>query len=164
MSFREVKSMLRMINIDMDDVYAYKLFKVPVLCSITRCPPLLSPSAGDTFTAGSFSAFPSAENCQTHHTQSHPPSPMVDYHQWWGELSRPLLCGSSRCDIFPSWGAVPMGISQGPFPLGKLRHGALLCSAPPQTRGSEGYGWGDRGDMAPYPPRHNPSLSAHASS
>ncbi|XP_040473220.1 1-phosphatidylinositol 4,5-bisphosphate phosphodiesterase delta-3 [Falco naumanni] len=27
MSFREVKSMLRMINIDMDDVYAYKLFK-----------------------------------------------------------------------------------------------------------------------------------------
>ncbi|NWQ86629.1 PLCD3 phosphodiesterase, partial [Burhinus bistriatus] len=27
MSFQEVKSMLRMINIDMDDVYAYKLFK-----------------------------------------------------------------------------------------------------------------------------------------
>ncbi|NXI50376.1 PLCD3 phosphodiesterase, partial [Chloroceryle aenea] len=27
MSFREVKNMLRMINIDMDDVYAYKLFK-----------------------------------------------------------------------------------------------------------------------------------------
>ncbi|NXW61558.1 PLCD3 phosphodiesterase, partial [Eurystomus gularis] len=27
MSFREAKSMLRMINIDMDDVYAYKLFK-----------------------------------------------------------------------------------------------------------------------------------------
>ncbi|NWY57847.1 PLCD3 phosphodiesterase, partial [Chionis minor] len=27
MSFREVKSMLRMINIDMDDIYAYKLFK-----------------------------------------------------------------------------------------------------------------------------------------
>lgn len=31
MSFQEVKSMLRMINIDMNDVYAYKLFKVPVL-------------------------------------------------------------------------------------------------------------------------------------
>ena len=70
MSFREVKSMLRMINIDMDDVYAYKLFKVPVLCSITRCPPLLSPGGN----AGSFSAFPSAENCPTRHTQSHPPS------------------------------------------------------------------------------------------
>lgn len=31
MSFREVKSMLRMLNIDMDDVYASKLFKVPEL-------------------------------------------------------------------------------------------------------------------------------------
>lgn len=41
MSFREVKSMLRMLNIDMDDVYASKLFKVPVLHRLL-CP-LLSP-------------------------------------------------------------------------------------------------------------------------
>lgn len=42
MSFREVKSMLRMLNIDMDDVYASRLFKVPV-----RCCHLLSPAGGD---------------------------------------------------------------------------------------------------------------------
>lgn len=73
MSFREVKSMLRMINIYMDDVYAYKLFKVPILCSITHCSPLLSLGGN----AGSSSAFPSAENCPTCHTQSHLPSPVV---------------------------------------------------------------------------------------
>lgn len=38
MSFREVKSMLRMINIHMDDGYAYKLFKVPVLHPVTCVP------------------------------------------------------------------------------------------------------------------------------
>ena len=73
MSFREVKSMLRMINIDMDDVYAYKLFRVPTPCSTTRCPLLLSLGGN----AGSSSAFPSAESCQTPHTQSHPSSPMA---------------------------------------------------------------------------------------
>lgn len=35
MSFQEVKDMLRMINIDMNDIYAYTLFKV------TKCPPLI---------------------------------------------------------------------------------------------------------------------------
>lgn len=64
MSFREVKSMLRMINIHMDDGYAYKLFKVPTLHPVTCCPQK---------DAGSFSAFPSTENCQTCHTQSHLP-------------------------------------------------------------------------------------------
>lgn len=58
MSFREVKSMLRMLNIDMDDVYASKLFKVPVLCCTTCCA-LCCPGEG---IAGSFSAFPSTEN------------------------------------------------------------------------------------------------------
>lgn len=38
MSFQEVKSMLRMINIHMDDGYAYKLFKVPTLHPVTCCP------------------------------------------------------------------------------------------------------------------------------
>lgn len=28
MSFKEIKNMLRMINIDMNDIYAYRLFKV----------------------------------------------------------------------------------------------------------------------------------------
>lgn len=67
MCFQEVKSMLRMINIDMNDIYAYKLFKVPALRPVTRrprsavtwlrarwlrpCPPL-----------------PNAEDCQTHGT------------------------------------------------------------------------------------------------
>lgn len=37
MCFQEVKSMLRMINIDMNDIYAYKLFKVPALRPIARC-------------------------------------------------------------------------------------------------------------------------------
>lgn len=37
MSFREVKSMLRMLNIDMDDVYASKLFKVLVPYCTTPC-------------------------------------------------------------------------------------------------------------------------------
>lgn len=58
MSFREVKSMLRMLNIDMDDIYASKLFKVPVLHCTTRCA-LCCHREG---IAGSFSAFPSTEN------------------------------------------------------------------------------------------------------
>lgn len=43
MSFREVRSMLRMINIHMDDGYAYELFKVPVPAPVPAvphgCPP-----------------------------------------------------------------------------------------------------------------------------
>lgn len=28
MSFKEIKSLLRMVNVDMNDMYAYRLFKV----------------------------------------------------------------------------------------------------------------------------------------
>lgn len=28
MSFKEIKGLLRMVNVDMDDMYAYRLFKV----------------------------------------------------------------------------------------------------------------------------------------
>lgn len=61
MCFQEVKSMLRMINIDMNDIYAYKLFKVPALRPVTRChlaEGTLAPS------------LPNAEDCQTHCTLS----------------------------------------------------------------------------------------------
>lgn len=34
----------------------------------------------------------------------------------WGELSQPLLRVPSRWDISSPWRAVPLGISQGPFP------------------------------------------------
>lgn len=30
MSFKEIKSLLRMVNVDMNDMYAYRLFKVGV--------------------------------------------------------------------------------------------------------------------------------------
>nr|XP_009942256.1 PREDICTED: 1-phosphatidylinositol 4,5-bisphosphate phosphodiesterase delta-3 [Opisthocomus hoazin] len=43
MSFREVKSMLRMINIDMDDVYAYKLFRCRELSNSSHPkPPIIA--------------------------------------------------------------------------------------------------------------------------
>lgn len=68
---------------------------------------------------------------------------------WWGELPLPLLCGSPRCDIFLPWGAVPMGISQGPFLPGETEawHSALLH---PRLEGQRV--GGDRGDMPLHPP------------
>lgn len=77
MSFREVKSMLRMINIDMDDGYAYKLFKVPVPCSGTCChregtlAPPLPPQAQRTVKLVTAKA--------THHHQWLGPPPMVGF-------------------------------------------------------------------------------------
>lgn len=37
MSFKEIKSLLRMVNVDMNDMYAYRLFKVnpDFSCSVT---------------------------------------------------------------------------------------------------------------------------------
>lgn len=35
MSFKEIKSLLQMVNLDMDDTYAYRLFKV---CIDPPCP------------------------------------------------------------------------------------------------------------------------------
>lgn len=66
MSFREVKSMLRMLNIDMDDVYASKLFKVPIVRCRARCARCWLREG----IAGSFSALPSAGNCQAPHTEA----------------------------------------------------------------------------------------------
>lgn len=78
MSFREVKSMLRMLNIDMDDVYASKLFKVPILhctASCARCCHLL----------------PQHRELANSSHQSHPLPPRVGCPWWggvrWGELS-----------------------------------------------------------------------------
>lgn len=41
MSFKEIKSLLRMVNVDMNDMYAYRLFKVGTATSLT--PALSSP-------------------------------------------------------------------------------------------------------------------------
>lgn len=35
MSFKEIKSLLRMVNVDMNDMYAYRLFKVGTATSLT---------------------------------------------------------------------------------------------------------------------------------
>jgi len=74
----------------------------------------------------------------THHRQWLGPPPMAGSHQQllllmgWGELSPCLLCGFPRCDILPPHhGHLPPWASPMiPFHLGKLRHGALLCSTP----------------------------------
>lgn len=91
MSFREVKSMLRMINIDMDDVYAYKLFKVPILCSTTCCPQegMLAPSLPSQAQRTVKLITPKA----THHHRCLGPPPLAGFHHeqellmGWGELS-----------------------------------------------------------------------------
>lgn len=68
MSFREVKSMLRMLNIDMDDVYASKLFKVPVLRCTTRC-------------ARCWHRLPQHRELSSSSHQSHPLPPVAGSHQ-----------------------------------------------------------------------------------
>lgn len=158
MSFREVKSMLRMINIDMDDVYAYKLFKVPILCSITvilhfcHYEGMLAPSLPSHAQRTVKFITPKA----THHHQWLGPPPVVGSHHEeehimrWGELSPLLLCGSLSCDVFPPWDAVPMGIFQGPFPPGEIeaRHSALLH---PRLEGQRAMGWRTEGTFPHIP-------------
>lgn len=39
MSFKEIKNLLRMVNVDMNDMYAYRLFKVGTCYQSDLCPP-----------------------------------------------------------------------------------------------------------------------------
>lgn len=45
MSFKEIKSLLRMVNVDMNDMYAYRLFKVGAGHRSDLCPPPPSESS-----------------------------------------------------------------------------------------------------------------------
>lgn len=77
MSFREVKSMLRMLNIDMDDVYASKLFKVPVLCCTALLCPLLAPGGNCWLLL----CLPQHREPTNSSHQSHPLPPAAGSHQ-----------------------------------------------------------------------------------
>lgn len=147
MSFREVKSMLRMLNIDMDDIYASKLFKVPVLCCTTRVPAAVT---------GRESLAPSLPSPAQRTDKLLTPK-ATHRHQWlgpirsawwsgvrWSEVSQPLFCVSPRCDVSPPWRAAPLGISKGPFPPGETeaRSPALLH---PAMEGQRALGGGTEG-------------------